>query len=202
LNMKSYNSETITSQLGQLTLTGTSDSERGADSQQSGAESVVIKDLPKLFQNKEVANLEWLTREMEKLIQKRKVHEIAYKKDISKLLLEMKKMLTTKSDGHIALCLQTIAETFQVKIPTDLGLHMYFEVLNKYPQEVMTLVTKDVVATYKYARLPIPSEFVSKCEPIYLAHTKYYRNKLHTICTYEHYLANGFPDNKYLEGKI
>ena len=202
MNMKSYNSETITSQLGQLTLTGTSDSERGADSPQSGAENVVLKKLPRLFQNNEVAYLEWLTSEMEKLIQKRKVHEIAYKKDILKLLLEMKKMLTTKSDGHIALCLQTIAETFQVKIPTDLGLHMYFEVLNKYPQEVMTLVTKDVVATYKYARLPIPSEFVSKCEPIYLAHTNYYRNKLHTICTYEHYLENGFPDNKYLEKKI
>ena len=120
MNTKSYNSETITSQLDQLMLTGTSDLERGADSQQSGAENVVLKNLPRLFQNNEVAYLEWLTREMEKLIQKRKVHEIAYKKDISKLLLEMKKMLTTKSDGHIALCLQTIAETFQVKIPTDL----------------------------------------------------------------------------------
>ena len=179
MNMKSYNSETITSQLDQLTLTGTSDSERGVDSLQSGAENVLLKNLPRLFQNNEIAYLEWLTSEMEKLIQKRKVHEIAYKKNILKLLLEMKKMLTTKSDGHIALCLQTIAETFQVKIPTDLGLHMYFEVLNKYPQEVMTLVTKDVVATYKYARLPIPSEFVSKCEPIYLAHTNYYLSLIH-----------------------
>ena len=103
----------------------------------------------------------------------------------------MKKLLTDKSDGHIALCLQTVAETFQVKIPTDLGLHMYFEVLNKYPNFIMSDVMRDVVANYKYARLPIPSEFVQKCEPIHKQHSSWYISKLQIFCTYENHLVNG-----------
>jgi len=197
--MKSNNLKTITSQLEELTLTGMSNSERGADRMQSGIEKEILELIPKLFRNKETVCLESLTREMEKQIQKRSIIKLEYNADISKVFREMKKLLTDKSDGHIALCLQTVAETFQVKIPTDLGLHMYFEVLNKYPNFIMSDVMRDVVANYKYARLPIPSEFVQKCEPIHKQHSSWYMSKLQIVCIYENHLVNGFPENKYLK---
>tara|TARA_Y100001973_G_C5170930_1_gene319032 strand:+ start:971 stop:1372 length:402 start_codon:yes stop_codon:yes gene_type:complete len=132
---------------------------------------------------------------------KRQITKLNYTKKIIDTLELLKLQLNKKQESFIAICIQTIAETFQVKIPTDIGIHMYIECLNKYPNFIMQDVTKSIAKEYKYPRLPIPSEFINRCEPLYREHYRWYMKKLNTLIQWEHHYVNGFKQNKYLEEK-
>tara|TARA_A100001201_G_scaffold21220_1_gene23503 strand:+ start:1427 stop:1846 length:420 start_codon:yes stop_codon:yes gene_type:complete len=70
----------------------------------------------------------------------------------------------------VAVCLEKIASTFQVKVPDDLGLTVYFDMLCDYPKFIIDHCTYVLLAEYQYPRLPIPSEFIKICDPIYEEH--------------------------------
>ncbi len=74
------------------------------------------------------------------------------------------------SREDVAICLETIASTFQVKVPDDLGLTKYFEFLSKYPKFVIDYCSDAIIREYPYPRLPVPKDFIDRCEPMYLEH--------------------------------
>jgi len=76
--------------------------------------------------------------------------------------------LCTRED--VAVCLERIAATFQVKVPDDIGLKEYFNILSVYPRFVIESCTSSLLVEYKYPRLPVPKDFVDRCEPMYQEH--------------------------------
>jgi len=74
------------------------------------------------------------------------------------------------SREDVAICLETIASTFQVKVPDDLGLTRYFDLLCKYPRFIIDHCTESIIKEYPYPRLPVPKDFIDRCEPMYVEH--------------------------------
>ena len=58
----------------------------------------------------------------------------------------------------IALALETIASTFQCKVPDDFGLTQYFNLLEQYPRFCIEEATHQLLTTYTYPRLPLPKD--------------------------------------------
>lgn len=76
--------------------------------------------------------------------------------------------LCTNED--VAVCLERIASTFQVKVPDEIGLQEYFNILSNYPNFILVYATNNILAEYPYPRLPVPKDFVDRCEPMYKEH--------------------------------
>lgn len=70
----------------------------------------------------------------------------------------------------VAVCLERIAATFQCKVPDELGLTEYFDILSIYPKFVLESCTNSLLIEYQYPRLPVPKDFVDRCEPMYQEH--------------------------------
>jgi hypothetical protein len=70
----------------------------------------------------------------------------------------------------IAIALETIASTFQCKVPDDFGLTQYFNLLEQYPRFCIENATHTLLTTYTYPRLPLPKDFIDICQPMYIEH--------------------------------
>lgn len=70
----------------------------------------------------------------------------------------------------VAICLERIASTFQCKVPDEIGLTEYFDILSVYPKFVINFCTDSLLVEYQYPRLPVPKDFVDRCEPMYRDH--------------------------------
>lgn len=73
----------------------------------------------------------------------------------------------------IALALETIASTFQCKVPDDFGLTQYFNLLEQYPRFCIEQATHKLLTTYTYPRLPLPKDFIDICQPMYIEHKEW-----------------------------
>ena len=73
----------------------------------------------------------------------------------------------------IALALETIASTFQCKVPDDFGLTQYFNLLEQYPRFCIEQATHQLLTTYTYPRLPLPKDFIDICQPMYIEHKEW-----------------------------
>ena len=73
----------------------------------------------------------------------------------------------------IALALETIASTFQCKVPDDFGLTQYFNLLEQYPRFCIEEATHQLLTTYTYPRLPLPKDFIDICQPMYIEHKEW-----------------------------
>lgn len=76
----------------------------------------------------------------------------------------------------VAVCLERIASTFQVKVPDQIGLQEYFDILSPYPKFVLEYCTDSILIEYAYPRLPVPKDFIDRCEPYYQEHYKWLTN--------------------------
>ena len=92
---------------------------------------------------------------------------------------------------HIAVCIETIASTFSINIPNELGLEQYFRILLKYPASMLTECTDDIIKTFKYARLPLPKEFIDRLDTNYEYHKGWLQNITKTFYDLEMYVQNG-----------
>jgi len=92
---------------------------------------------------------------------------------------------------HIAICIETIASTFSINIPNELGLEQYFRILLKYPASMLTECTDDIIKTFKYARLPLPKEFIDRLDTNYEYHKGWLQNITKTFYDLEMYVQNG-----------
>ena len=70
----------------------------------------------------------------------------------------------------VAMALEIIASTFQCKVPEDIGLTQYFNILEKYPTFIINECVNRLLVEYKYPRLPVPRDFIEICEPMYEEH--------------------------------
>jgi len=101
----------------------------------------------------------------------------------------------------IAVSLETIASTFQVKVPDELGLTIYFDILKVYPSFIINRCTQHITKTYPYPRLPVPKDFVEYCDPLYKSHKDWLLRVANNFFKLEMYKQSPEPlpyINKYL----
>ena len=72
-----------------------------------------------------------------------------------------KELLEPCRISDVQVMLETICSTFSCSAPEELGLKTYWELLKKYPGGLFPYVTLHICATYKYPRLPLPTEFIT-----------------------------------------
>jgi len=72
-----------------------------------------------------------------------------------------KELLESCKVSDVQIMLETICSTFSCSAPEELGLKTYWELLKKYPGGLFPYVTLHICATYKYPRLPLPTEFIT-----------------------------------------
>ena len=99
-------------------------------------------------------------------------------------------MMEPCSREVIALSLETIASTFQCKVPDDFGLSQYFKILQQYPKFCIEQATTVLLTEYKYPRLPVPKDFIDICEPMYTEHSDWLLktvNRFHKLEIYKQY---------------
>ena len=92
---------------------------------------------------------------------------------------------------QIAVCIETIASTFSINIPNELGLEQYFRILLKYPASMLTECTDDIIKTFKYQRLPLPKEFIDRIDTNFEYHKGWLQNITKTFYDLELYVQNG-----------
>jgi len=49
-------------------------------------------------------------------------------------------------------------------------LTRYFDLLCKYPRFIIDHCTESIIKEYPYPRLPVPKDFIDRCEPMYVEH--------------------------------
>ena len=108
-------------------------------------------------------------------------------------------MMEPCSREVIALSLETIASTFQCKVPDDFGLSQYFKILQQYPKFCIEQATTVLLTEYKYPRLPVPKDFIDICEPMYTEHSDWLLKTVNRFHKLEIYKQSGGYKNKYLD---
>ena len=86
---------------------------------------------------------------------------------------------------EIAVCIETIASTFSIQVPNELGLQQYFSILGSYPAAFLKDCMNDIIRTFKYPRLPLPVEFVDRMETNYEYHKGWLQRITKDIYTLE-----------------
>ena len=100
----------------------------------------------------------------------------------------------------VAVCLERIASTFQVKVPDEIGLMEYFDILLDYPKFILEHTTKKLILEYPYPRLPVPKDFIDRCEPMYKEHKDWLVKTAHAFARLEMWKEKGgVVVNKYLD---
>ena len=62
--------------------------------------------------------------------------------------------------ADVQVMLETVCSTFSCAAPNELGLQTYWELLHKYPGALFPYATLHICSTYKWPRLPLPTEFI------------------------------------------
>ena len=107
------------------------------------------------------------------------------------IIQTMAKKLQPCNRKQVAVCIETIASTFTINIPNELGLEQYFRILLKYPASMLTECTDDIIKTFKYPRLPLPKEFIDRLDTNFEYHKGWLQNLTKTFYDLEIYKQNG-----------
>lgn len=175
--MKKINSLTTTSvmeacqQIGkQLSVTG-SDELMNIESKKK-LEQDILQQVPEKFRIGGIESLQLRSQEIENHLGIRNDFQInkAIDDTVADFLITLNSEMEPCSREDIAISLETIASTFQVKVPDELGLTVYFDILEMYPKFIINRCTRHITKTYPYPRLPVPKDFVEYCDPIYKTH--------------------------------
>jgi len=108
--------------------------------------------------------------------------------NIDPIIIKIKKMaaaLRHANKKEIAVCIETIASTFSIQVPNELGLQQYFSILGSYPAAFLKDCMNDIIRTFKYPRLPLPVEFVDRMETNYEYHKGWLQRITKDIYTLE-----------------
>ena len=108
-------------------------------------------------------------------------------KDAPNIINTMASLIKPCSRKDIAVILETIASTFSINIPNEIGLEQYFRILQKYPTALLKECMEDILIKYKYARLPLPVEFTDRLEAPYEYHLGWLRKIAHDFYKLEIY---------------
>jgi hypothetical protein len=85
-------------------------------------------------------------------------------KDAPEIISRMAGYISPCTRKDVAVVLETIASTFSIQVPNEVGLEQYFRILLKYPAFLLKDCMEDIIKSYKYPRLPLPKEFVDRLD--------------------------------------
>ena len=108
-----------------------------------------------------------------------------------KIIQTMANKLQPCTRKDVAVCIETIASTFSINIPNELGLEQYFRILLKYPTSMLNECTDDIIRSFKYPRLPLPKEFIDRLDTNIEYHYGWLQNLTKTFYDLEIYKQNG-----------
>jgi|TARA_R100000081_G_scaffold91312_1_gene68881 hypothetical protein len=201
--MKQNNSETGLSLLEEYTRVGMRVSGSGAEKTiaKTTEEQDILQHLPMMFRTDSHLLLELRMREIRN--QMGKTNDFPLSKGIDTAGLDIikndEKIMQPCSRMDIASALEIISATFQISVPNDVGLNVYFEALEIYPTFVLQECTRRICHEYKYPRLPLPVEFVDRCEPLYKEHRDWLINVINALIELERFKeSGGIKPSKYL----
>ena len=124
-----------------------------------------------------------------------KVLPIPEKKRIDEVMLDVltstMRLMEPCTRMDVAEGLEVIASTFQIQVPNEIGIEVYLSELTKYPLFVYKDAVKSILVEYKYPRLPLPREFVERCEPEYQAHKKWLESVVNVFISLERFIESG-----------
>jgi hypothetical protein len=178
--MNKKNLSTITLAMERLEQIGTQVLECGSDVALNTNSPMkakgILQQVPERFRIEGVESLELRSQEIaDKLIAKS--NDFVLNKEIDESAMAMIDVFaqTMHKATHkgIALTLERVASTFQVKVPDEYGLHAYFDILEVYPQFVLDYAAHNLLCSYSYPRLPLPKDFIEICNPYYEVHKKW-----------------------------
>ena len=154
----------------QLSVTG-SDELMNIESKKK-LEQDILQQVPEKFRIGGIESLQLRSQEIENHLGIRNDFQInkAIDDTVADFLITLSSEMEPCSREDIAISLETIASTFQVKVPDELGLTVYFDILEMYPKFIINRCTQHITKTYPYPRLPVPKDFVEYCDPIYKTH--------------------------------
>ena len=136
----------------------------------------ILQQVPERFRIEGVESLELRSQEIAEYLHL-KSRDFVIDKDIYDSAMTMidvfAQTMHKASHKGIALTLERVASTFQVKVPDEFGLHTYFDILEVYPQFVLDYSAHTLLCTYTYPRLPLPKDFIDICNPYYEQHKKW-----------------------------
>lgn len=193
--MKEKNLSTITLAMERLEQIGTQVLECGSDVALNTNNPMkakgILQQVPERFRIEGVESLELRSQEIaDKLIIKS--NDFVLDREIDESAMAMIDVFaqTMHKATHkgIALTLERVASTFQVKVPDEFGLHTYFDILEVYPQFVLDYAAHSLLCSYSYPRLPLPKDFIEVCNPYYEVHQKWLIktiNHFHTLNKYK-----------------
>jgi hypothetical protein len=193
--MNKKNLSTITLAMERLEQIGTQVLECGSDVALNTNSPMkakgILQQVPERFRIEGVESLELRSQEIQdKLIAKS--NDFVSNKEIDESAMAMidvfAQTMSKATHKGIALTLERVASTFQVKVPDDFGLHTYFDILEVYPQFVLDYAAHNLLCSYKYPRLPLPKDFIDICNPYYDTHKKWLIktiNHFHTLGKYK-----------------
>lgn len=193
--MKEKNLSTITLAMERLEQIGTQVLECGSDVALNTNSPMkakgILQQVPERFRIEGVESLELRSQEIaDKLIIKS--NDFVLDREIDESAMAMIDVFaqTMHKATHkgIALTLERVASTFQVKVPDEFGLHTYFDILEVYPQFVLDYAAHSLLCSYSYPRLPLPKDFIEVCNPYYEVHQKWLIktiNHFHTLNKYK-----------------
>ena len=178
--MNKKNSLTITSAMERLEQIGTQVLECGLDvalnTNNPAKAKGILQQVPERFRIEGVESLELRSQEIADHLHL-KSRDFVIDKEIDESAMAMidvfAQTMHKASHKGIALTLERVASTFQVKVPDEFGLHTYFDILEVYPQFVLDYAAHNLLCTYSYPRLPLPKDFIDICGPYYDQHKKW-----------------------------
>jgi len=201
--MKRDNSETGSSLLEKYTRVGMRVSGSGAEKTiaRTTEEQDILQHLPMMFRTDSHLLLELRMREIQNKMGTTSDFQLSKGIDTAGLdiIEQAQAMLEPCTRMDIASALEVISSTFQISVPNDTGLNVYFECLEKYPKFVVVECAKRICHEYKYPRLPLPVEFIERCDPLFNEHKKWLMNIINAFIQLERFKeSGGFKPSKYL----
>ena len=154
---------------------------------------IILQRLPKMFQTESHVLLELRKEEINKVMGKS--YQFQTKKGIDEAGLDVLnsavKIMQPCTRMDVAEGLEVIASTFQIQVPNEIGIEVYLSELTKYPLFVLRDAVKSILIEYKYPRLPLPIEFVERCEPEYKAHQEWLESVVNAFINLQSFIESG-----------
>lgn len=175
---------TITNQLEELKAIGTLPSVTGSEDPRSlpmhdRLKKATLSGVPRAFKqgvNESIMLLTYDLRHKQKITEGMDKAATFHLDSVLSNIKSMYQKMLPASAKTVGMVLETIASTFNCNVPDELGLTVYIKFLGKYPEFVLTHNTEKILETYKWRRLPLPSEFIDVLEPDYMQHKNWLHN--------------------------
>ena len=161
-NMKKNNSLTTTKQMEALKQTGMLVSETGSgeesnsDTLEDRLKRATLSMIPQAFKKDANESLMLQVFEIQHKMGKDESFQINEKiiKDAPEIISRMAGYISPCTRKDVAVVLETIASTFSIQVPNEVGLEQYFRILLKYPTFLLKDCMEDIIKSYKYILTP------------------------------------------------